>query len=98
MIWRLLRRLPLERRRQHTNAGDVEHKACSRFISGVDDPRHAFPVVQNSVIPQKGDDDLVTAPKPWVQFAQGIQLFVAVTPGNLHGFARELNCAERDRR
>jgi DDE domain len=51
-VERLMRRLLFERRRQHADAGDVEHTACAGFITGVDDPGHPFPAVQENVVPQ----------------------------------------------
>ena len=45
-VEQLMRRLLFERRRQHADAGDVEHTACPGFITGVDDPGHPFPIVQ----------------------------------------------------
>ena len=83
-----MRRLLLERRRQHPDVGDVAHTACPGFVTRVDNASHAFPFVHEHVVTQKVDDDLMTTAKTGVQFAQGIQLFVAVAPGNQYGLAR----------
>ena len=67
-----MRRLLLERRRQHPDVGDVAHTACPGFVSGVNNARHAFPFVHESVVTQKSDDDLMTAAKTGGQFAKRV--------------------------